>query len=239
MQRGLAFNCFRILLIAAFIIAATFHPPGCAAQAAIDPSLPSAPLVHHRGLFLFSGYGTVYDPHAPVPPLPARQKFELAYRRTVDPSSFFRAGFVTGFDEAASVGPSYGDGARALGQLYGYNLAGLASNEFFTDGLLPAVFHQDPRYFRKGTGSVKSRIAWALKSEVTTYSDQGATVTNYARVLGFGMSTALSTTYLPPQNVSFWNVMEGWGIKEAVDAGLREYREFGGISLLKRLRHKR
>lgn len=222
----------------ALAVPVVFHGLVCAAQARVDPSLPSAPLAHHRGLFIFSGYGTVYDPRAPVPPLAPRQKFELAFRRTVNSSTFLRAGFVSGFDEVASVGPSYGDGAHAFWQLYGYNVAGLASNELFTDGLLPTLFHQDPRYFRKGGGTVKSRIGWALRSEVITYNDRGAEMPNYSHMLGFGLSSALSTTYLPPQNVSFWNVLEGWGIKEAVDAGLREYREFGGISLLKRIRHR-
>ena len=238
-KRASFLNCFRTFLFAGIGVAVVCRGPVCMAQAPIDSSLPSAPLVHHRGLFLFSGYGTVYDPHTPVPPLAQRQKFELAFRRTVNSSTFLRAGFVAGFDEAASVGPSYGDGAHAFWQLYGYNVAGLASNELFTDGLLPSLFHQDPRFFRKGTGTVRSRIGWALRSEVITYNDQGIEVPNYSHVLGFGFSSALSTTYLPPQNVSFWKVMEGWGIKEAVDAGLREYREFGGFSLLKRIRHRR
>src|SRR5579862_5380027 len=238
MKRRLAHG-LRILLIIGLGIAAAFRVPVCAAQAPLDPALPSAPLVPHRGLFLFSGYGTVYDPNTPVPPMPARQKFELAFRRTVNFSTFFRAGFVTGFDEAASIGPSYGDGPHAFGQLYGYNVASLASNAFFTDALFPALFRPDPRYFRKGSGSVKSRIVWALRSEVIGYNDRGVEVPNYSRALGFGMSSALSMSYLPRQNVSFGNVVEGWAIKEAIDAGLREFREFGGISILKRIRHKR
>ncbi|HUN85920.1 MAG TPA: hypothetical protein VMU48_16195 [Terracidiphilus sp.] len=208
------------------------------AQAPIDPSLPEAPISHHRGLFLFSGYGMVYDPNSAVPPLRTRQKFELAFRRTVNVSTVIRAGFVSGFDEAASVGPDYGDGASAFGELYGYNVASLASNAFFTDAFLPTLFRQDPRYFRKGSGTVKSRIGWALRSELVAYSDTGHEMPNYSEVLGFGLSTALSDAYLPAQNVSFWKTMEGWGIKVGVDSGIRVYREFGAKVILKKLRGK-
>lgn len=211
----------------------------CAAQAPIDPSLPEAPISHHRGLFLFSGYGMVYESNSPVPPMRATQKFELAFLRTVNVSTIIRSGFVSGFDEAASVGPIYGDGAMAFGQLYGYNVASLASNALFTNAVLPTLFRQDPRYFRKGSGTIKSRIRWALRSEFVAFSDKGTKMPNYSEVLGFGMSTALSDAYLPAQNVSFWKTMEGWGIKVGVDSGLRVYREFGAKEILKKLRKKR
>lgn len=209
----------------------------CAAQAPIDPSLPEGPISHHHGLFLFSGYGTVY-PGAAVPPLRTNQKFKLAFLRTANSSTVIRAGIVSGFERGVSIGPDYGNGARAFGQLYGYNVASLASNALFTDAVLPTLFRQDPRYFRKGSGTVKSRIGWALRSEVVAFSDKGTEMPNYSELLGFGMSTALSVAYLPPGNVSFWKTMEGWGIKVGVDSGLRVYREFGAKEILNKLRKK-
>lgn len=206
----------------------------CAAQARIDPSLPEAPVPYKRSFFIIPGYETVHDPNIPVPPLSSKQKFEMAAHKVFDPSYVIGAGISTTYDEAVGVGPRYGDGAAGVGKLYLYNAANLASTFFFTDALLPAAFHQDPRYFRAGQGTFASRTWWALRSNFVTYADTGREMPNYSSMLGFGMASALSNAYLPSQNISFGKTMEGWGIKEAVRFGTNLMREFGGASLIKK-----
>ena len=203
---------------------------GALAQAPIDPSLPEEPLPHKRVLLLFPGYETIQDPTTPVAPLRTRQKFEMAYRKTVDPSFLIESAMFAGFDQMANYGPQYGSGAGAFAQRFGYNAANLSSNFLLTDGLLPTIFHQDPRYFRKGSGSVASRIWWALRSEAVAYSDTGTEMPNYANMIGFGMSTALSNAYSPENSITFGKTMERYGVKEGVSFGLNVLREFGGAS---------
>lgn len=198
-------------------------------QAPIDTSLPEAPLPHRRVLLLFPGYETIQDPRIPVAPLRTRQKFEMAYRKTVDPSLPIESLMFAGFDKAASYGPNYGSNATAFAQLVGYNAANLSSTFLFTDALLPTILHQDPRYFRKGTGSAGSRVWWALRSEFVAYSDTGKQMPNYSSMIGFGMSTALSNAYSPDSSVTFPQTMERWGVKEGVSFGLNILREFGGV----------
>lgn len=199
-------------------------------QAPIDPTLPEAPLPHRRVLFLFPGYETVQDPNIPVATLRARQKFEMAWRKTVDPSFLVESAMFAGFDVVASYGPQYGSGGGPFAQRFGYNAANIASTFLFTDGLLPTAFHQDPRYFRKGSGSAKSRAWWALRSEFVAFSDQGAEMPNYSSLIGFGMSSALSDAYSPPSSVTFPKTMERYGVKIGTSVGLNMLREFGGIS---------
>lgn len=200
------------------------------AQAPIDPSLPEAPLPHSRVLLLFPGYETVQDPSIPVSPLRTKQKFEMAYRKTVDPSFLIESAMFAGYDQVANYGPQYGSGWGAFAQRYGYNSANLASTFLFTDALLPTVLHQDPRYFRKGTGSFGSRVWWAVRSEAVAFNDQGAQVPNYSSMLGFAMSTALSNAYSPPSSVTFGKTMERFGVKEGFSCVLNVMREFGGMS---------
>lgn len=202
----------------------------CRAQAPIDPSLPEAPLPHRRVLLLFPGYETVQDPSIPVATLRTSQKFEMAYRKTVDPSFVIESVMFAGYDQVASYGPQYGSGASAFAQRVGYNAANFASTFLFTDALLPTLFHQDPRYFRKGHGSVGSRIWWALRSEAVAYSNTGTQMPNYSTILGFGMSTALSNAYSPDSSITFPKTMERYGVKFGVSFGLNLLREFGGLS---------
>jgi hypothetical protein len=100
----------------------------------------------------------------------------------------------------------------------------------FTDGVLTTLFHQDPRYFRKGAGSTRSRIWWALRSEGIAFSDDGNEIPNYSSLIGFGMSTALSNAYSPSSSVTFASTMVRYGVKVDVSFGLNLLREFGGIS---------
>lgn len=207
------------------------------AQAPIETSLPPAPLPHRRVLLLFPGYETIQDPHIPVAPLLPSQKFEMAYRKTFDPSFPIESVMFAGFDQLTTYGPQYGSGGGPFAERIGYNAANLASSFFLTDALLPNMFHQDPRYFRKGEGTWKSRVWWAVRSEAVAFNDQGEEVPNYSSMLGFGMSTALSNAYSPASSVTFGKTMERFGVKEGVSIGLNLLREFGGLSVPEKHQH--
>ncbi|MGA8673165.1 MAG: hypothetical protein WB679_25045 [Terracidiphilus sp.] len=223
------------MLVLRIFLACFLGLPIAAAQARIDPSLPEAPLPHNRASLLFAGYDTVHDPDATLPPLPVKQKFELAYRSTIDLSSPIRAGVTTLFDRSLGVGPFYGPGASGFGKLYAYNAANVASTLFFTQAVVPSVFHQDPRYFRKGSGTAKSRIWRALRSEFVGVSDRGPPMPNYSVLLGYAMSTALADAYLPARNVSVGKSFEGYGIKFGTGFGFNLLHEYGGVARVKNL----
>ena len=224
---------FLLLFLCAVMFAARSD-----AQAPIDTSLPPAPLPHSRVLFLFPGYETIQDPHIPVAPLLVRQKFEMAYRKTVDPSFPVESLMIAGLDKMSGYGPNYGSGNSAFAQLFGYNAANLGTTFLFTDGLLPTLLHQDPRYFRKGEGTVMSRVWWAVRSEAVAFDDQGREVPNYSSMIGFGMSTALSNAYYPSSGVTFNSTMERWGVKEGFSVALNLMREFGGESKPEKHQHR-
>ncbi len=213
-----------------FILPLLFVTASALAQAKIDPSLPEAPLPHRRVLFVFPGYETVQDPDTPLPPLRTKQKFEMAYKKIVDPSFLIESAIFAGFDQVSGYGPDYGSGAGPFAQRFGYNAANIGSTYLFTDALLPTLFHQDPRYFRKGHGSIQSRLWWTVRSQVVAYSDRGTEMPNYASMLGFGMSTALSNAYSPPSSITLSKTLERYGVKEGVSVGLNLLREFGGLS---------
>jgi hypothetical protein len=205
------------------------------AQAPIDPSLPEAPLPHKRAFFLFPGYDVVQQTSKPIPPLRAHQKFELAFRTTADLSLLVRAEVTTMYDHAVGVGPFYAPGGKGYAQLYGYNVANLASTFMFSDGVIPTLAHQDPRYFRKGSGSVKSRVWWALRSEFVGFSDTGKPMPNYGDLVGFGMSAMLSDAYLPSRNVSVANTFEAYGIKIGTAWAFNVLHEYGGVERVKKI----
>jgi hypothetical protein len=67
----------------------------------------------------------------------------------------------------------------------------------FTEGLFPVLLHEDPRYFRRGSGSTASRAGYALSRALVTHKDSAGTSFNYAEWLGNASAVAISNTYYP------------------------------------------
>jgi hypothetical protein len=61
----------------------------------------------------------------------------------------------------------------------------------------PSLFHQDPRYFYDGRGSVLSRAWYAIFSAVRCKGDNGKWQPAYASVLGDFSAGAISNAYYP------------------------------------------
>lgn len=196
------------------------------AQAPVDPSLPSAPLPHAAFFSLFPSYEVVENPTQPVPPLTPWQKLQIAYRKTFAPALPIDSLFVSGFDQATNLGPPYGQEWGGFGKRVGYNAANFTSKSLLAFGLVPAAFHQDPRYFRLGTGSRRRRILWVLRSQVIAFSDRGTEMPNYGKLIGYAASTALSNTYMPRRSVTFGNNVEAYCIKFGVSSAVSLVHEF-------------
>ncbi|MHB1700678.1 MAG: hypothetical protein ACYCSN_11215 [Acidobacteriaceae bacterium] len=221
-------NSFAAALCAVLLAGLSTLP--CDAQAKLDPALPEAPIVHRRTLLIFPGFQTVPDPDIPVARLWPMQKLKLAYLKTVDPSFLVETLAFAGFSQGVGYGPNYGLGPSSFGERVGYSAGNLASTNFFTTGLLPVIFHEDPRYFRKGTGSVGSRVWWALRSEAVAYNDKGRETPNISNMLGFGMSTALANAYSPESSLTLGNTSQRLGVKFGIEFVLNLTREFGAVT---------
>lgn len=196
-------------------------------QGRIDPSLPPAPLTHTRTLLIFPGVDTVKDPDAVLPPLTTRQKYEIFWQRTFDISLPVEAFMFAAGSHAVNYSPHYGTDEGALAKRFGAYAGSIVGSAFFTDAFFPSIFHQDPRYFRKGHGSIPSRVWYAVKSEFVTRGDDGNMQFNISGVLGFGCSTALTNAWYPRNSITFDNTMQRLGAKIALSAVINLIREFG------------
>lgn len=83
------------------------------------------------------------------------------------------------------------------GKRLGAGLADETLSGFFRTYLFPSVFHQDPRYFRKGSGPVGKRLAHAIIRPVLTRKDSGGRTFNWSGLLGTIAASSLSNVYYP------------------------------------------
>jgi Carboxypeptidase regulatory-like domain len=167
-----------------------------------------------RVLGVIPNFYVTYDPH-PVS-LGARQKFELAWKSTVDPFNFAITGAIAGIQQADDRFRGYGQGAQGYGKRYGASFADGAIGTFIGSAILPTLLKQDPRYFYKGTGSKRSRILYALANSVICKGDNGRWQANYSGILGSLAAGGISNLYYPASDrngasLTFENALIGIG----------------------------
>ena len=151
-----------------------------------------------RLLGVLPNFYVSYDPKAV--PLTTKQKFELAWKSTVDPVSFTIVGAVAGIEQADNAFSGYGQGAQGYAKRYGAGYADLVSGNFIGSAILPSLLKQDPRYFYKGTGSRKSRFLYAIANSVICKGDNRHWQVNYSFIIGDLASGGISNLYYPAQN---------------------------------------
>jgi len=151
-----------------------------------------------RVLGVFPNFYVTYVPDAA--PLNARQKFELARKSVLDPVSIALVGVQAGVEQARNYFPGYGQGAAGYGKRFGAAYGDLLSGTLIGGMILPTVFKQDPRYFFKGTGSKRSRLAYALSRSVIAKGDNGKWEPNYSNILGSFAAGAISNLYYPAES---------------------------------------
>ena len=133
-------------------------------------------------------------------PLTSKQKFKLAWKNASDPGNLFLSGTVAGVQQATNGFSGYGQGAAGYGKRFGADYGNLVVGTFMGGAILPSIFHQDPRYFYKGTGSIRSRTLYALSNAVIARGDNGRRQPNYSGILGNLSAGAISNLYYPAEN---------------------------------------
>jgi hypothetical protein len=169
---------------------------------AIQAVPTTVPESYERILGVIPNFQTVSDPALPYIPLRVRDKWKLFVRETVDPFTFASAAAGAALSQIDNDNPRYGYGVKPYLQRFGAAQADVTTQNFFSDAVLASLFHEDPRYFRKGPGySVANRIGYALSRIVITKRDSGRESFNFSGIAGTGMGIALSDAYYPPRSV--------------------------------------
>ena len=148
-------------------------------------------------------------------PLTSSQKFELAWRTTVDPVTFVLTGAFAGLQQAQDDFGGYGQGAQGYGKRFGATYADLVTSTFIGSALLPSLLKQDPRYFYKGTGGPRARALYAIVNAVVCKGDNKHWQPNYSGIAGSIAAGGISNLYYPEKDrgaeLTFENALVGIG----------------------------
>jgi Carboxypeptidase regulatory-like domain len=159
-------------------------------------------------------------------PMSSKQKFALTLRSNTDPFSLLMIATLAGMEQKHNTFPGYGQGAQGYAKRFGAGFADTMVSKMVGRSILPSILHQDPRYFYRGSGTVRSRALYALTSAVITRGDNGKRQPNYSQVLGSFAATGIANLYRAPSdrtvNLTFRNglIMTG---STAIQNLIREF----------------
>ena len=152
-----------------------------------------------RVLGVLPSFNVSYDSDAVS--LTRMQKIRLAFRTSIDPVTFGVAMVAAGYHEADNDQTGFPWGPKGYGERAGAAYLDTFSSNMIGNGILPALLHQDPRYFRMGHGRASRRLLYAVAAAVICKHDNtGKWEPNYSNIAGNIASGALSNLYYPGNN---------------------------------------
>ncbi len=177
-----------------------------------------------RILWIFTNHRTT-DESEESKKLTAGGKFAIAWEDATDRAIFLQTAALAGIGQWSNSNPSFGQGVAGYAKRFGTTYGDFAIENMMTEGVLPTLFHQDPRYFRRDVGTARSRAAYALSRLFLTRGDSGSTQFNYSEIVGAAASVAISNAYYPDGRSVGTNVGR-YGEQLAFDAASNVLKEF-------------
>jgi len=164
-----------------------------------------------RMFWVVPNFGAV-NANTQLPPLSIHDKFVLAAHDSIlDYSSYTWAAILAGQAMALNSDPELGHGAAGYGRYYWRTFVDGVSGTFFTEAIVPALTHEDPRYYTLGKGGFFRRTGYAISRSFVGKTDSGETRFSWSEVGGNGLEAALANLYYPPQERGVSQTARNWG----------------------------
>jgi hypothetical protein len=153
------------------------------------------------------------------------EKFKLASEDAFDRGTVGLAALFGGEGQLTNANRSFGQGAAGFGRYFGASYGDFVIGDYMTEAVFPTLLHQDPRYFRRGTGSGWSRLGYAMGQIFWTHRDSGCMQFNYSEVIGNSTAVAISNAYYA-NNRTASDATSRLGMQLGVDMAANVLKEF-------------
>lgn len=159
-------------------------------------------------------------------PLTPSQKLHMAFDDSANPFDIAEAAVKAEYYRGTNPRKKIGYGGTGYLKQWGASYLDEVSGNMFRTFLYPTLLRQDPRYYRKGKGSIAGRVAYSFSRVFATRGDAGQKEFNASMVLGSATSTVLSNAYYPPRSrgvgLTIGNI--GWSL--VGDGASNIFKEF-------------
>jgi hypothetical protein len=218
-------------LVIASIVFASLSP--CQQTSLVDPTEPSVdqsnehndpPRESKRILGIVPNYRTSPSLQS-YEPLTTGEKFKIAAEDSFDRGTVALAALFGGEGQLTNSNRSFGQGAAGFGRYFGASYGDFVIGDYMTEAVFPILLHQDPRYFRRGTGSGWSRLGYAMGQIFWTHRDSGGMQFNYSELIGNSTAVAISNAYYV-NNRTASDAASRLGMQLGVDMAANILKEF-------------
>ena len=158
-------------------------------------------------------------------PLTPKQKWRMAADDALDRGTFILGAIFGAEAQLTDETPSFGHGWAAFARYFAASTTDFVVGDFMTEGLYPTVFRQDPRYFRRGTGTGAGRLGYAMGQIFWTHTDSGTGAINFSEIIGNATAVGIGNLYYP-DNRTLSNNLYKLGVQLAVDMVGNVIKEF-------------
>jgi hypothetical protein len=172
--------------------------PSAASPAPIQPGQTQEP-PDKRVFGVLPNYRTANET-AIYTPITTKQKFTIGLKDSFDYPLVLLAGAFAGLGQLTNQHPQFGQGLAGFGRRLGTGYADQAIGNMMTEAIFPSLLREDPRYFRRGYGSVGSRTWYALTRVMVTRTDSGGRRFNFSEWVGNATGVAISNAYYPDEH---------------------------------------
>jgi hypothetical protein len=186
---------------------------------------PPAPPAESKRIFgLFPNYRT--SPSlATYKPLTTKEKYKIGLQDSFDRGAIILSLAFAAKGQLSNSNPSFGQGTAGFFKYFGAGYADVIMGNMLTESIYPSLLHQDPRYFRRGTGNGWSRLGYSMSRIFVTRSDRGRNQFNYSEVFGNATGVLISNSYYP-DNRDVGSNFSKFGVQIGIDMAGNVLKEF-------------
>src|SRR5581483_3771078 len=142
----------------------------------------------------------------PFTPIKAKRKMTIALKDSFALPLGLTSSVFASVYQWEDQNPSFGQGMAGYTRRLATSYGDLVVGNMMTEGVMPALLHEDPRYFRAGTGSKWSRVGSALAQILVTRTDSGRRTFNFSEWGGNAAAVALSNAWYPDTRTATQNI---------------------------------
>lgn len=197
-------HCARLIvpfLLAGIAVAAQEQPAPSVETNVSAASAASAPARTGPDRHIFGvlpNYRTAPDA-GDIQPLTWRQKFNIARHDSFDPPGYAIAAWYTAIYHLENTNPEFGQGIKGYAHRYATTYADQMVGNMMTEGLMPSLLREDPRYYRRAYGSIPLRSAYAVSRLFVTRTDAKTLRFNFSELSGNAISAGIAGAYYPSE----------------------------------------
>jgi len=187
------------------------------------PGVDTEPM-DKRIMGVLPNYRTVQDT-GDVAPITAKRKLWIASKDSFDYPIWFTAGLYSGLYQAENSNPQFGQGIEGYMKRYAASFADQSIGNMLTEGVMPTILHEDPRYYRIGKGSGFHRTLYAMTRIFVAHTDSGNVRFNFSELIGNSIAVGFSNVYYSNSR-DFDDNIEKLGMQLGTDALSNVLKEF-------------